>query len=84
MGTIIDGIIIGGGGGLTAGVTLWGLQVIREKCVEQSHKKLIYKWMQKNAGQNNINFRSTRAIASSSNLTQDRVRIFVASKTKSD
>ena len=75
MPTISDGIIIGGAGGAIAGITVWIIQYVHTKVVEKNEKKRVYKWLLKNTSKELGNqFRSTRAIASWNNLTEDRVR----------
>ena len=72
---ILDGIIIGTVGGGIAGVMVpfstWLVSLYRTRC----DKRLVYDWLQQNtADRGKERFRSTRAIASYNNLTQDRVR----------
>lgn len=73
MNTIWEGIAIGGAGGAIAGITLWIIELIRKKVSEQSHANRIYQWLMKNTSEEEA-FRSTRAIASWCNLTEERVR----------
>ena len=73
--SIIEGIIIGAFGGTAAGVCIWFLNLRREKQIEQRDKERVYKWLLNNAGHSSEHkFRSTRTIASHTNLTEDRVR----------
>lgn len=75
MGTIWDGIVIGGAGGAIAGITVYLIQFLHELIEEKSDQKKIYKWLKSNTSNKPGNqFRSTRAIASWCNLTQERVR----------
>lgn len=71
---IIDGIMIGGVGGAVAGLTVWGVQLAREKCIERKHKKRVYGWLKAHTNREGPQFRSTRAIASHNDLTEDRIR----------
>jgi len=73
MTNIIEGITIGGAGGAIAGLTVWIVKYIQEKSVECIHKRRIYRWLKENTSKEET-FRSTRAIASWNNLTEDRVR----------
>ncbi len=73
--SIWDGIIIGGAGGAIAGITVWLVQWAHTKVTERRDKKLIYEWFKSNTSDKpGEQFRSTRAIASWNNLTEDRVR----------
>lgn len=75
MTSIWDGIIIGGAGGAIAGLTvalIGGAHRMRQEII---HKNRIYGWLEKHTSDEKGNqFRSTRAIASWNNLTEDRVR----------
>lgn len=91
--TVLDGIIIGGAGGAIAGLTVWIVQYIHEKVVECIHRNRICRWLKANtANKDGERFRSTRAIASHNNLTEDRVRyicsidnrIFLSTGNKED
>jgi hypothetical protein len=75
MSEIWDGVIIGGAGGAIAGITVLLIKYIHTKSVEHIHKKRVLDWLKQNTSDNDGNeFRSTRAIASWCNLTEDRVR----------
>src|SRR5450759_1175428 len=75
MATIWDGIIIGGAGGTIAGVTVALTQYIHTKTVECIEKRRVYAWLVTNTSNEDGNqYRSTRAIASWNNLTEDRTR----------
>jgi hypothetical protein len=73
MNNIWEGITIGGAGGAIAGLTLWIIKSIEKKILELAHRNRIYKWLEKNTTEDEA-FRSTRAIASWCNLTEERVR----------
>ena len=73
--TITDGIVIGGAGGAIAGLTVWITQLAQTKLLERRDKKWVHKWLFENTSDKaGEQFRSTRAIASWTNLTEDRVR----------
>jgi len=75
MAGILDGIIIGGVGGAIAGLTVSFVLYGHGKVVEKIHKRRIYNWLKANTSdEDGKKFRSTRAIASWNNLTEDRVR----------
>lgn len=80
--TIWEGIIIGGTGGFIAGISVWIINISREKITERNHKKRIYNWLYNKTKQfreftvgppNDPRWRSTREIATFNNLTIDRV-----------
>ena len=73
--SILDGIVIGGTGGAIAGLTVWLTQLAQTRVLEKRHKRRAYRWLLANtANKAGEQFRSTRAIASWTNLTEDRVR----------
>ena len=75
MADILDGVAIGGAGGAIAGVTVWVVQYAHTKILESIHKRRVYKWLLENTtDKDGDRYRSTRAIASWTNLTEDRVR----------
>ena len=75
MTTIADGILIGGAGGAIAGLTVWLVQFIHDTATQKIESNRIHKWLKENTkDEPGKQFRSTRAIASWNNLTQDRVR----------
>jgi hypothetical protein len=75
MNTILDGIIIGAAGGAAAGIVVYAFGYGHNKLVERVEKNRVYNWLEKNTTNENGNkYRSTRAIASWNNLTEDRVR----------
>lgn len=80
MTTIVNGILIGGAGGAIAGLTIWLVQYAHDKVVRKIESDRVYKWLKENTTKENTTeepgeqFRSTRAIASWNNLTEDRVR----------
>ena len=75
MPSIQDGIIIGGAGGAMAGITVWLFKYGHTKFIEWREKKRVYEWLKTNtSNEPGEQFRSTRAIASWNNLTEDWVR----------
>lgn len=75
MSDIWNGIVIGGAGGAIAGLTVSGVHYLHRKTVECIHKRRIYNWLKANTrNEDGQQYRSTRAIASWNNLTEDRVR----------
>src|SRR6266481_2803120 len=73
--TIRDGILIGAVGGACAGVTVWLVQVVSTWTKGWWHRKRVYEWMRLNtSNEDGKKYRSTRAIASWNNLTEDRTR----------
>lgn len=73
--SILDGIVIGTFGGAFAGITVWAVQLVHAKCSERRDKARVYRWLRANTSDEDGNrYRSTRAIASWNNLTEDRVR----------
>ncbi len=79
---IIGGIIVGAFGGTTAGLAVYITKLIHEKVVFYLEAKRIYKWLGSNTTMEpGKEFRSTRAIASWNNVTEERAR-FICSKYK--
>ena len=75
MADIWNGIAIGGAGGAIAGLTVSLVRYVHTKSVECIHKRRVYKWLVENTTSDpGEAYRSTRAIASWTNLTEDRVR----------
>ena len=72
---IVEGIVIGIGGGAGAGLVICGISYLREKWLESRHKKRIYKWLEKGIKSELpiCDFRSSYIIARYTNLTKDRV-----------
>jgi len=77
---IISTSVGGAAGGAVAGLVLFGVQLAHLAFTEWRDKKRVLKWMRAQAGaEAGWPYRSTRAIASFNNLTEDRVR-FVCSR----
>ena len=73
---ILDGILIGGAGGAIAGLVVSLIKSGSSFVSEVRHKKRILRWLKENTSADGGNklYRSTRAVASWNNLTEDRVR----------
>ena len=83
--TIREGITIGATGGAVAGLILWLVGRLNEYEKEWREKRLIYKWLDNVTKDNsNMPWRSTRAIASYNNLTEDRVCYLCSHHSKID
>lgn len=75
MPTIWDGIIIGGAGGAIAGLMVVLIQFGAAKYKERRDRETVYAWLKgKTSNEAGKQFRSTRTIASWTNLTEERVR----------
>lgn len=93
MSSVLDGVVIGGAGGAIAGITVYFVQYVHDKIKDHVESKTIYEWLVKNTSdERGEKYRSTRAIASWNNLTQDRVRylcsvdnrVYLSTGTKDD
>lgn len=83
MSTVVDGIIVGGAGGAVAGITVYSVQYLHQKIKDCIDSSAIYKWLSENTkDEQGHRFRSTRAISSWTNLTQDRVRYLCSHHSK--
>ncbi len=68
---LLGGIIIA----VVAGIVIYIIKDLHKKKVDLSDSEEIYEWLKKNTSDERGNrFRSTRAIASSCNCTEERVR----------
>jgi hypothetical protein len=75
MSEVWNGIIIGGAGGAIAGLTVAFVRYLHTKSLEETHKNRVYKWLKDNtSNKEGEQFRTTRAIASWNNITEDRAR----------
>ena len=73
--TVWESVLIGVAGGSGAGLSIWIVRSAYDKAIECRDKCRIYKWLSQNTvDEDGKRFRSTRAIASWTNLTEDRVR----------
>lgn len=79
--SVWEGIIVGAAGGagaaLAASFVMWVVGCIRSSC----HQTRIYNWLKDEREKGGDKYRSTRAIASWTNLHEDRVR-FLCSQNK--
>lgn len=72
MTTVTEGVVIGGA---VAGLTVWIVQLVHAAVNDCLHKRRVYVWLRSNTrNEPGEEFRSTRAIASWNNLTENRVR----------
>lgn len=75
MGSVLEGVVIGGAGGAFAGLTVYFVQYVHRKCSDCRDMLKIERWLRENTeDKTGDRFRSTRAIASWNNLTEDRIR----------
>ena len=91
--SITQGITIGASGGAIAGAMVYLIQQIHNAIIKSYQISRVEKWLRANTSEEPGNrYRSTRAIASHNNLTQDRVRficshsemIFLSTGTQDD
>jgi len=81
--SILDGIIIGAAGGAIAGITVFLVQSVTKSISDSKDSKRIFLWLTQNTeNSEGKKFRSTRAIASYNNLTEDRVRYLCSTHEK--
>ncbi|PKP21000.1 MAG: hypothetical protein CVU02_01040 [Bacteroidetes bacterium HGW-Bacteroidetes-19] len=79
----IDGIIVAAVGGAIAGLVIWIAELIRQCFLKKRHTNRIEKWLEKNSNLSiPLEWRSTRAIASHNNLTEDRIRFICSHSNK--
>jgi hypothetical protein len=78
-GGIFDGIVIGASGGSIAGITVYIIQYFHGKIRDACETKRVNDWLKENSVGGK--WRSTRAIASWTNLTEDRVQ-YLCSKCR--
>ncbi|VVO21790.1 hypothetical protein [Pseudomonas fluorescens] len=76
---LIDDIISTSFGGAAAGLALYGMQVLFTWIGVKRDARRVHAWMTKERVAGGDKYRSTRAIASHNNLTEDRAR-FVCSR----
>ncbi|QQD19149.1 hypothetical protein I6N98_04650 [Spongiibacter nanhainus] len=77
---ILEGVVIGATGGALAGITVYLIQFLHRKCVDCIESKRIRTWLQVNTSRNE--WRSTRAIASWTNLPMERVQYLCSHDSK--
>lgn len=78
-GNIWEGIVVGASGGAIAGLTVYGVQYLHEKIRDACEMRRVNNWLKENSIGGK--WRSTRAIASWTNLTEDRVQ-YLCSKSE--
>ncbi len=76
---IISTSIGGAAGGAVAGIVIMAIQGLRAMWLDCRDAGRVFRWLKETTAQSVYPWRSTRAIASYTNLTQDRVR-FVCSQ----
>ncbi|SHM36382.1 hypothetical protein SAMN04488057_101214 [Cyclobacterium lianum] len=80
---IWQGIIIGAVGGAIAGLVIWLAEHSRQEYLKYCHVKRVVKWLQENTKPKHPEeWRSTRAIASHNNLSEDRIRFICSHSDK--
>jgi hypothetical protein len=82
--TVWDGITVGAVGGFLAGFTVWFIQLIKERYIEETQKRRVYDWLyaktKKGKGLtvgspiNDPRWATTEEIACFTNLPKDRIR----------
>ncbi|MBU6142112.1 hypothetical protein KGO95_03285 [Patescibacteria group bacterium] len=72
---IWDGIIIGAVGGAAAGIALSLFELLKSRIAEERDKRAVYRWLVANTTPKpGEQYRSTKEIASWTNLTMERAR----------
>lgn len=72
---VYSGIVIGAVGGAAAGLVLWLVARLNHYEIEWSEKRRVFEWLNKVTSMPEASqWRSTRLIASYTDLTEDRVR----------
>lgn len=77
---IISTSVGGAAGGAVAGLVLYGVQQAHQVIRDALDTRRVLKWMKAEAG--GLPYRSTRAISSFNNLTEDRVRFICSHCTE--
>ena len=73
--SVVDGIAVGSAGGAIAGFSVYVIQHLHNALMNCKEGKRVYEWLVEYSDEEeDQRFRSTRAIASYNNLTEDRVR----------
>lgn len=78
---IVSGIIIGAVGGFVAGIAVWVAGIFKEEWLKRRDKRRILKFLQAEK-KDGFQFRNTWAIASNTNLPEDRVRFICSIEKK--
>ena len=80
---VVEGIITGAAGGASAGIILASLKALHEGHLKRRDLKRVVGWLEKVSSPEGAEpWRSTHAIASYTNLTEDRVRYVCSSSEK--
>ena len=70
-----SGVIVGAAGGAVAGLILWIVSRLNQYEINWRQRRRIYKWLDKVTAPRGVKkWRKTRAIASFTNMTEERVR----------
>jgi len=77
---ILEGVIIGATGGCLAGISLYAIQYAHQRIRDFLEAKRIRSWLKNNTQKDN--FRSTRTIASWTNLPIERVQYLCSHDNK--
>jgi len=81
--SIWEGIVTGAAGGASAGIIIMGLQGIKEYYLRNRDTNRILDWLREAAKDSDAKkWRTTHAIASYTNLTEDRVRFLCSTCNK--
>ena len=81
----ISGIIVGASGCAVAGLLLWIITRLNEYELQWRDGRRIYQWLDKvTRAEGSLAWRSTRAVASYNNLTEDRARFICSHHKKID
>ena len=72
--TVVQGIVIGAAGGAVAGLVVWLVERLRIWELDRRQSKRVHRWLDEvTRPADQPNWRSTRAMASFNNLTEDRI-----------
>jgi len=80
--TVFQGIIIGASGGAIAGMTIWLMKELKDFILRKSRTKRIILWLNKEIDRGKEPWRSTHAISSFNNLTENEVRVLCSRSKK--
>ena len=83
--SVINGIIVGAAGGAVAGLLLWIITRLNEYELQWRDSRRIYNWLDNATSEKGSkSWRSTIAIASYNNLTEDRARFICSHHERID
>lgn len=72
---ILEGVVIGAVGGCLAGVSVYAVQYVHNRVRDHRESERLFAWLRdETKDEPGERYRSTRALASWNNLTEDRVR----------